>query len=106
MKLFDQEGAENYAQKIPRHWSFRCKEDLFPRWIGPSCLGFHPIGNQITFDAQDSALYNERISRQQYTYLANIPVISWLIKKIISSASWEAHMPTIYDELAPCQGIV
>jgi hypothetical protein len=102
MKVFDERGAESYKNILQEHhWSFFCSKDFFPKWIGPSCLGFRSIGKKVTFHAKESPNYNKRVSKNTYTYLARIPIISWLIKKLVSSATWEAHMPTIYNELAP-----
>lgn len=101
MRIFDEIGAhccQTFLER--RHWSFLCKEDLFPQWIGPPCLGFCPVGKEISFHATESSEYKRRVQENRYSYLAPIPLISWIIKKMISSASWEAHMPTIYNELS------
>jgi hypothetical protein len=101
MKLFDQNAAENYQKTMQgHHWSFLCTDDSFPKWIGPSFLGFCPVGNKIEFPARESENYKRRTAANQYSYLAEIPIVSYLFKKLISSATWEAHMPTIYNELA------
>jgi hypothetical protein len=101
MKLFDQKGVNSYQNVIKdHHWSFLCNEDLFPRWIGPSCFGFHSIGKKITFSAQISQGYKQRVNEKKYTYLGQIPVVSWLIRRVIPVKYWEAHMPQTYQDLA------
>jgi hypothetical protein len=102
MNIFDEEGADNYKNLLQEHhWSFLCNEDVFPKWIGPFCLGFRSVGRAVIFHANQSLKYRQRVDENRYTYLTKIPIISWLIKKLISSATWEAHMPIIYKELAP-----
>jgi hypothetical protein len=102
MQVFDQKGADHYNSLMQgHHWSFLCLEDFVPKWLGPSFLGFHPIGEKITFHADESLEYTKRVNEKRYSYLAPIPVISWIIKRLISSSLWEAHMPTIYNELSP-----
>jgi hypothetical protein len=102
MKVFDQTAAENYERSMQgHHWSFLCMDDFFPKWIGPSFLGFCPVGKKVEFRAIESENYKQRTMANKYSYLAEIPIVSYLFKKLISSATWEAHMPTIYNELAP-----
>jgi hypothetical protein len=102
MKLLDTDGTKTYDDLIGKHhWSFICEEDLFPRCIGPSYCGFLPTGKPIPFSAKNSVDYNQRVETQRYSYLMQIPIISWLIKKIIPCSIWEAHMPQTYQELAP-----
>lgn len=102
IRLLDQDAARTYNEMLGTdHFSFNCKEDLFPQKIGPARLGYSPIGQIIDFSASQGERYNERVRQRVYTYLLDVPVIAWLIKKVISAAHWEAHMPQTYAESAP-----
>ncbi len=103
MKIFDDQGAESYQHQLGnRHFSFLCKEDFFHQWFGLDCLGYQPIGQPVyLFAERDGAQYRQRVANKAYSYMMQIPVITWIIQKIIPAAFWEAHMPQTYSELAP-----
>jgi hypothetical protein len=98
MNIFDAEAVQSYKQKTPHHWSFICTGDFFPRWVGPFCLGFHPVGNQFAFAPDDSSSFSERVRTRAYTHLSTHWLVSLLAHTFIPSVLWEAHMPETYEE--------
>jgi hypothetical protein len=98
MNIFNEEAARSYEQKIPHHWSFICSDDVFPQWIGSSCLGFHSIGTKMIFSPSHSASFSERVRTYAYTHLSKHWLITLLARIFIPSYYWEAHMPETYEE--------
>lgn len=98
MNVFDQTGAESYQSKIKKQWNFVCKNDFFPKWIGPSLLGFCALGKRIEFSAAESPSYVERVQKRAYTHLLRLPLIGTFLRWIIPLRLWEAHMPETYQD--------
>ena len=105
MKIFDENGAKSYEEELGKeHHSFLCKEDPFPRWLGPSVCGFRLAPrNHIVFNATGNPDYDKRVREKCYSYLhplaqlfSRLPLIGWLFRKIIPPKSWEGHMPQTY----------
>jgi hypothetical protein len=94
MNIFDETAAHAYKERIPHQWNFVCTDDFFPKWFGPSWLGFCPSGDRITFSANESPSFVERVRRRAYTYLAH----RWLFRFFIPVRFWEAHMPATYND--------
>lgn len=98
MNLFDLEGAKSYEKKIQNQFNFICKDDFFPKWVGPSFLGFCAVGKNLMFCATESISYLERVQKKAYTHLIRLPLLGTFLRCIIPLRLWEAHMPETYRD--------